>query len=310
MARVAVGICSYRRPEGLRRLLKSLEMLATAESVRVIVADNDPDRRQALTVCRALNREGYRWPLDAFVVSNRGLPHARNAVIEVGFSDPSTEFVALLDDDEHVESRWLQAMLDMQALTDADIVGGAVVPEFEKKPSAWMLGAKAAFRRDETTDGLVDELYGDGNTLFARKIMRLVLLPFFDPAFSFTGGHDSYFFQQAKRKGAKFARASRARAFETYPITRMTIRWVLMRNYRSGANHIEIKKRLERSPINWLIEIAKMAVAPFVFPIEFCLFVLSPSRRVDALSRLLRAFGKLGGFLGHRYEEYLDVHGH
>jgi succinoglycan biosynthesis protein ExoM len=309
MARVAVGICSYRRPVGLRRLLNSLDKLVTNETVRVIVADNDPDQRQALATCARLNAEGYRWPLDAFVVSARGLPHARNAVIEAAFSDPGTEFCALLDDDEHVERQWLQAMLDMQALTDADVVGGAVVPEFEKKPSSWMLTAKG-FKRDDTTDGLVDELGGDGNTLFARKILRLVPLPFFDPVFSFTGGHDSYFFQQIKKKGARFARASRARAFENYPITRMSLRWMLMRNYRSGMTHIEIKKRLEKSPINWLKEIAKMLVAPFVFPVEFLLFVLSPSRRVDALSRLFRAFGKIGGLLGHRYEEYRDVHGH
>jgi glycosyltransferase involved in cell wall biosynthesis len=286
-----------------------LEDLVTIESVRVIVADNDPGQRQGMKVCAALKEEGYRWPIDAFVVSNRGLPHARNAVLEAGFSAPDIEFVAMLDDDEYVESQWLQAMLDVQLRTDADVVGGAVIPEFEKSPSAWMLRSRI-YKRDDTTDGLVDELYGDGNILLARKILRLVPMPFFDPVFSFVGGHDTYFFQQIKGKGIKFARASKARVFETYPASRMTLRWALMRAYRSGTVHIEIKKRLNKSPMKWPKEAAKIAAVLLFSPVEFCLFILSPSRRVDALCRLFRAFGKIGGFLGYRYEEYRNVHGH
>ena len=290
------------------RLLQSLEALQTTADCHVIVADNDPDRHEGFNLCSKLDGKSHRWPLKSFVVADRGLVSARNAVIAVAFSDPTSEFVALLDDDECVEPQWLEAMLEMQAKTGADIVAGAVIPEFEKEPSPWMLKSKI-YRRDEVTNGPVNTLYRAGNTLIARKILERVPLPFFNPRYSLTGGEDLLFFAQSQRCGVTFARAARGRTFEFYPASRMSFRWALLRAYRVGNNHVQVKRSLKISRFEWLLEFAKICGAILLFPIEFITFSLSPSRRVDALCRLSRALGKIGTLLGHNYEEYRTVHG-
>ncbi len=306
--RTAICICTFRRPAGLLRLLRSLEALQTTKDASIIVADNDPDGLQGFNLCLSLQHDNYRWPLSAFVVRERGLPSVRNAIHEKAFSDPSTDFVAMLDDDETVEPQWLDAMLDMQSRTGADIVGGAVIPQFETAPKPWMVKSKA-YRRDEVTDGLVRELYGECNIFISRKILDRFPLPFFDPKLSLTGAHEVLFFRQAKQRGVTFARASRARAFEHYPSTRMTIRWVMLRAYRVGNSLIMVKRSLKLPARAWILDFMKISAALAVFPFEFLAFAFSPSRRVDALCRLSRAAGKIGALLGHEYEEYRTVHG-
>jgi succinoglycan biosynthesis protein ExoM len=223
--------------------------------------------------------------------------------MERAVADPAVGFIALLDDDERVEPGWLEALLQAQSRTGADIVAGAVVPEFERAPASWMLQSKA-YRRDTTTDGIVDELYGDANTLFARRLLCRVKPPLFDPAFSFTGGHDTLFFKQARALGVTFARASKARVFEFYPAARMTLRWMLRRAYRTGVTSVLINRRLGLTLPDRLAETGKLLAALVLSPVEALLFIFSPPRSCNALWRLFRAFGKIGGLIGHRYEEY------
>ena len=56
MADVTVAIPTFRRPQGLARLLAALAKLRTDASVTVLVADNDAEGREGLAVCRAAAR--------------------------------------------------------------------------------------------------------------------------------------------------------------------------------------------------------------------------------------------------------------
>ena len=73
MTDVVVAVPSFRRPEGLERLLTALEELETGACVSVLVADNDADNREASAVCERLSNRGYRWPLDCIVAQERGI---------------------------------------------------------------------------------------------------------------------------------------------------------------------------------------------------------------------------------------------
>src|SRR5215472_4247270 len=136
MPDVTIGIPTFRRPRSLERLLLAIETLETTATVRVLVADNDAERREGVVVVDRLMSAAYRWPIEAFVVEKRGIPQARNALIEralsVGF-----DWLAMIDDDEWPEASWLSAFLRVAVETGADALHGAVIPEFESAPGRW-----------------------------------------------------------------------------------------------------------------------------------------------------------------------------
>ena len=82
MPDVTVAIPTFRRPEGLERLLVALANLETDARLDVLVADNDTDRRDGIAVVERLRSAGYRWPIAAMVVAERGIAQARNALVE------------------------------------------------------------------------------------------------------------------------------------------------------------------------------------------------------------------------------------
>ena len=90
MTVVAICICTFRRPQELRKLLESLQSLDTKQDVRVFVADNDPQSAEGLRVCQSQDAPGFRWPLKAFLAREPGISSARNAVIEAALADPKS----------------------------------------------------------------------------------------------------------------------------------------------------------------------------------------------------------------------------
>src|SRR5581483_10580852 len=114
MPRIAVAIPTFRRPRSLRRLLDAVAAIETRADVHVIVADNDAGGREGLAVCERLREQGYRWPLTAFAVPERGIAQVRNALVQAALADSGSEFIAMIDDDEWPEPQWLDAFIATQ----------------------------------------------------------------------------------------------------------------------------------------------------------------------------------------------------
>ena len=111
MAEVTIAIPTFRRPRGLARLLSSLADLKTDARVSVLVGDNDAGSHIGRDLCDAARRTGYRWPLEAIVVSERGIAQNRNALVAHALQRREMQFLVMLDDDEWVEPDWLDALL-------------------------------------------------------------------------------------------------------------------------------------------------------------------------------------------------------
>src|SRR6185437_812253 len=137
MTSVVIAVPSFRRPQGLTRLLSALAELKTDARVSVLVADNDVEDREASAVCLDLRESGYRWPLDCILAKERGIAQARNALVEHVLVQSDSQFIAMLDDDEWPDPGWLDAFLSVQRVTGADALHGAVLREFESAPSRW-----------------------------------------------------------------------------------------------------------------------------------------------------------------------------
>jgi succinoglycan biosynthesis protein ExoM len=307
MPDVVIAVPSFRRPLGLKRLLTAIGNLNTTANVTVLVADNDAEQHEALDLCAAL-RDGYRWPLTAIVAPERGIAHVRNALVRQVLNKHPCDFIAMLDDDEEPHSDWLTELLRVQAKTGADAMGGRISRVFETDPGAWAIHCDGVSDVIHPT-GPIMMLEGTGNLLARREVFANMQTPWFDTAFSFTGGEDKDFFIRAKRSGARFGWANEAIAYDYVPPSRANLKWALSRAYSAGNSDMRVFLKYRPSLGAKLNEAARIVAALLLNPLLFVILLANPSRRVRPLRKLARAFGKIAALGGRHYHEYSVVHG-
>ena len=117
--KVALCICTCRRPAGLRKALLAVERIDFEGDLHVIVVENHYVL-EGQAVVEAL-REAFRWPLACVVAEQRGISHARNAGANAALA-LGVDFIAMIDDDEWPDPDWLSLLLATQAAGDYDYV--------------------------------------------------------------------------------------------------------------------------------------------------------------------------------------------
>lgn len=127
--KVAIGVCTYNRCNDLKRLLNSLEKLNYPNFIIIVVDNNSNDDTEYIS--KSFRNVKY------IIERKQGLAHARNRLIE--FCGNDIEYLGILDDDETVNSDWIDRMLDCFRLDSRIVaVGGPYVPIFPKVPPEWM----------------------------------------------------------------------------------------------------------------------------------------------------------------------------
>ncbi|MEI9886233.1 MAG: glycosyltransferase [Rhizomicrobium sp.] len=305
---VTVAIPTFKRPRGLARLLEALARLETDATVTVLVADNDAESHEGADLCAAVRAKGYRWPLRATIVAQRGIAQARNALVEAALGDAHMDYLAMLDDDEWPEPHWLSALLAEQARSGAGVLQGSILFDFEDPPKAWARrvrrpvghpsrqrpGRDAARRRQPPDDrAALDSLPG------AK----------FDPAFALTGGEDRDFFLRLKQAGIRFAWSDEGVAHTFIPASRSSLTWALARAYSIGNSDMRVFLKYGPSVRARLAELGKIAAALLLSPVLFVILAFDANRRADALRRMFRAAGKVTALFGRQYNEYSVIHG-
>jgi cellulose synthase/poly-beta-1,6-N-acetylglucosamine synthase-like glycosyltransferase len=296
--RVIVAIPTFRRPKNLQRLLEALAKLDTEAEVSVLVADNDAEGHEGLDVCTRM-ASGYRWPLKAVIAPERGIAQVRNILVAEALKDQKASFIAMIDDDEWPDARWISEFLKAQRRSGADALQGSIL--FGDKS-----GGTPDIRR---RTGPADMLQGAGNLLLSRPLLTAMTPPWFDPAFALTGGEDREFFLRLKREGARFAWVDEARAYGDVPETRARLGWALRRAYSTGNSDMRVLLKHQPGAAVKLAEAVKILGAMLVSLPLAVLLALSPAHRLWPLAKLCRAAGKLTAMLGWRYNEYAVVHG-
>ena len=177
---VSVCVATFRRREGLERLLASLSALELPEGVRIetVVVDNDPERS-----AEAFLRD---WrgphPLRALHDPWQNLSHVRNRAVEAARGT----WVAFVDDDEVVDPGWLSAYLGLAGASgsgidreDGDGWFGPVITLMEPGGTPWIDPARF-FQRPRHASGSPVSL-SDVRTANAFVRRELVAQHRFDP---------------------------------------------------------------------------------------------------------------------------------
>ncbi len=308
MLEVVVAIPTFRRPRSLARLLDALEKIETEAQLVVVVADNDAERHQGHDLCLERRAQGYRWPLDSVIASERGIAQARNALVARALSYRGAGFVAMLDDDEWPSPQWLDEFLRVQRQTAADALQGSILFDAASGARSWAAGfdGVSSIRRPTAPVAMLE---GAGNLLLTRACLESLEAPWFDPAFGLTGGEDRDFFERLAKAGKRFAWADEATAHTVVPAARTSLKWTLARAYRIGNCDMRIflKHRPER--FARAKEYAKIALALLLSPVLLVILAAVPNRGADALRRFSRNLGKVAALLGRHYNEYAVTHG-
>jgi glycosyltransferase involved in cell wall biosynthesis len=301
MTAVALCICTYRRPTRLRMLLDAVAGLDFAGPLEVIVVDNDP-AGEGLAVCDDLVR-GYRWPLRSALEPERGISHARNRAIRTALAG-RPDFVAMLDDDEWPAAGWLRHLLEVQARTGADVVGGPVVPTFPPDAHDWSRLPEYYGVVPRLADGAPCVLFAAGNVLVRATCFRALSSRPFDPELGLSGGEDLAFFGALDRLGFRMAWAAHAVVYEPVDRSRLSLAWLKRRQQRHGILNVVVQRKLAPGGFHEVVRLAKTAVVLSRGGAWYLWSCLFRRARLRAVLFLHYGLGKVSGHVGRQRQDY------
>jgi glycosyltransferase involved in cell wall biosynthesis len=302
--KIALCICTYRRPEGLRRLLSHLAQLRfdsiLEPDIEIIVVENDSDEYARL-ICEEYQAT-LAWPLRYDLEVNPGISHARNRCLHLA-AEHDAAFIAFLDDDEMPRPGWLEALLQAQRTYDADVVGGPVVGIYDRPAPTWVTDNPFLRLRSEQSGTLVDEC-STNNVLFSTTLITRDRLKF-EEAMGLCGGEDALFFLSARRKGARLVWCGEAVVEETVPAERTTLLWVLRRAFRIGISKHKCAYHLDGrlSALAQSLWFGSTRMGAGLISLPFAV-ALGPYDSVTALCRMAFGAGCILGAAGCNFNAY------
>lgn len=301
--RVAICICTFRRPELLRELLGAIGRLTfhkvQAPQLQIVVIDND-EFASAEEVSQAA---AVPWPITYVVEPRRGITYARNRAITEA---RPVDFVAFIDDDEIPSTRWVDELLAAQANSSADVVSGPVFPTYGADVPDWVKDGGFFDARTAVT-GTRRQTCACNNVLIAAQVFNRV--PRFDDAFALSGAEDTDFFLRARRAGYKIVWSQEAEVSEAISSRRGTIAWLLRREYQTGNGWVFCERRADRSVRRWMHRLCKAAghVILGSFEAALRLILVDKIGVVGSLQRVSLGIGMLAGLVGHRFLAYQNA---
>ena len=293
--RVAICIATFRRPRGLRSLLRGIDQLVfedPAPHIEVIVVDNDASERQANST--SSEQLHCQYPLRYVVEQKPGVAAARNRALDL--VEDSTEFIAMIDDDEIPDPHWLAELLRTQQRTGAAIIQGVLRPKFEQAPPSWIIKG-GYFEIGPFTEGQPLDSAGAGNCLVRRDAFTQHR---FDEAFGLSGGEDEELFGRLGAAGNAIAAAPRALVEETIPASRTNMRWLLRRYFRKG-NTLGRISRLRGNVGDNALRCAKGCARVMVGLPALLAIPISRTLAANGTLSIAWGLGSIAGVIGYIY---------
>lgn len=278
---IAVCICTYKRPEMLKRLLTDLASQQTdgAFTYSVVVADNDEARSAASVIDKM--RGILPVPIEYCVEPARGIAHARNRVVTTAIGD----FLAFIDDDEFPQPDWLLNLLRTCQRYDVSGVLGPVKRYLEPQAPAW-LKKSSLYDRPVNPTGLEVKWRESrtGNVLLHHSVIAGEETPFRP---EFIAGEDQDFFRRKIELGHRFIWSSNAVVHELLPPARWKRGYYVRKAMLQGAY-------AARQPDCGAVAIAKSIIAVPLYALALPFALLGGQHRfMTLLTKLSDHTGKL-----------------
>jgi glycosyltransferase involved in cell wall biosynthesis len=287
MPHISVCICTYRRPESLRRLLMKLSNQDTAGlfTYSIVVADNDALESAKPTVTEMTTASEMR--ITYCVEFRRNIALARNKALAHSEGD----FIAFIDDDEYPGKHWLLQLFRTCVEKNVDGALGPVLPSYNQEPPSWVKKGRFHDRPRHETGFIIDWTEGrTGNLLFKRSVLR-GSADVFRPQFG-SGGEDRDIFRRWITSGHKFAWCDQAIAYESIPPLRWKRSFLLRRALLRGRMSLRHSEDRAFNLIKSLLAVPLyILMLPFLCVAGHHLFMRYLISLFDHLGRLLAWLG-------------------
>ncbi|OEU83889.1 MAG: hypothetical protein BA865_10380 [Desulfobacterales bacterium S5133MH4] len=285
--RICVCICTYKRPELLRRLLSKLEEQKTEGlfDYSIVIVDNDRSEsaRQTAESCARQSKISISY----YVEPEQNIALARNKAVENAKGD----FIGLIDDDEFPVEEWLLNLYKAVNRYKSDGILGPILPYFEKEPPRWVLKGRF-FDRPAHPSG---HILGWKNTRTGNALLRRELFKedrkWFDPAFV-SGGEDRDLFRRKIAEGHVLVWCNEAPVFETVPPKRWKRTVLIKRAFLRGKMALNATRSRTVTVLNSVIAIAiYTACLPLFFVLGHHVFMQYLIKNCDHLGKVFAFFG-------------------
>jgi succinoglycan biosynthesis protein ExoM len=305
--RVAVCACTYLRPHGLARLLERLAALEVPDgvAVEVVIVDNDAAGSARPVVDEV--RPAFPFPLRYVSEPRPGIVAARNAAVAAARASGPVG-VAFLDDDEWPSPRWLAELLRVAEETAAQVVTGTVEPVFDEAPPAWVREG-GFFERPRHPDGARIHYARTSNVLIGPAALAVHDPPFEDTGSD--GGEDTLFFHRVHLAGLPIVWADGATVYESVPASRVSPRWIVLRQYRYGLTRSAVLRTLGGSPMA-AVRRGGLGVLTVLRGLVLLAVTALPGGRAAAVKgagTVALGAGLVLGLFGVGHDQYREVHG-
>ena len=284
---ITVCICTFKRPNLLKRLLDELERQITEGlfNYSVVVADND-HRQSAKEVVSGFAATSS-IPIIYCVEPEQNIALARNRALENAKGD----FIAFIDDDEIPRRDWLCNLFKTCNAYGVDGVLGPVKPRFEHKPPQWVIKGKF-FERPAYGTGYKMNWpeTRTGNLFFRREIFNGINYAF--RAEFGTGSEDVDFFRRMMGNGRIFVWCDNAVVYEIVTPERCKRSYQIRLALLRGGNSLKHRVGLARKLLKSLIAVPVYCLAlPFLFVAGDHYFMIYLIKLLDHSGRLLALIG-------------------
>ena len=230
--RICVCICTYKRPELLRRLLSKLEEQETEGlfDYTIVIVDNDRSE-SARQTAESFGRQS-KISIKYYVEPEQNIALARNKALENAKGD----FIGFIDDDEFPSNTWLLNLYT--AFNTYKPNGGVLGPVVQYYPEGtpkWLIKSKICDRPNHPTGTILDwNMTRTGNVLLSRRIsVEKGLL--FESKKGRTGGEDKEFFKLLMEHGYSFIWCREAHVYEVIYPDRWKLAHYLYRSLMMGG---------------------------------------------------------------------------
>jgi glycosyltransferase involved in cell wall biosynthesis len=238
--RLSLIIATWNRGPSLVRTLESVAAQDVAPALwEVVVVDNNStDNTREL-----FERFAAAHPALALrIVSEekQGLSHARNR----GIAESTGPIIAIIDDDEEVNTGFVRAWLDFFDNYDGAAAGGEIVPHYDTRPPRWLSPLAARPITGELSLGSrvrefpAGRFPGGGNMAVRRQALEHVGV--FDPDLGRTGakllaGEEKDLFARLRKAGGRIYYVPGARILHIIPRERLTLGYLARVSRMSGV---------------------------------------------------------------------------
>lgn len=310
--RVAICVCTCRRPMMLERCLHSLAaQLAIPDiELHIIVVDNEPEPNNralvaAVARCSPIGMRYVHQP-------KRGIAAARNAALDAAM-EIGPDWIAFLDDDEVAEPDWIAELMAPE-YRDTPILLGAIVTEYPAPAPFWVTDKRQA----GGVKGKEGEGCKTGTTGNVRLSAALLGAGFrFDEGLGLMGGEDNELLTRARQAGFEIRRTLRAVVTETAHAERLTYVGQLYRAYWCAASDMRrtaiakgwtsaILRKAHTVPSNLIFGAAEVAVSPLFVVLGIDAF---KRRALGGGKKVAKGLGRGAAMLGCLPAPYRTVVG-